>query len=71
MACSGVVFRHHGAIYPNDMGHGETVYNHFNSWSKSRRSNIIFSRLLSLLDVEQYGDWSATALNGSNIRAFK
>lgn len=33
--------------------------------------NIIFNRLLSLLDANGFVDWSATALDGSNIRALK
>ncbi|EKW70807.1 putative transposase [Escherichia coli 96.0932] len=33
--------------------------------------NIIFNRLLSRLDANGFVDWSATALDGSNIRALK
>lgn len=47
------------------------VYNRFNRWSKSGLINIIFNKLLSLLDAHSLVDWSATALDGSNIRALK
>lgn len=33
--------------------------------------NIIFNRLLSTLDTHGLVDWSATALDGSNIRALR
>lgn len=72
MACSGCcALVRHGAIYPNDMGPWKTVYNRFNRWSKSGVINFIFNRLLSLPDANGFVDWSATALDGSNIRALK
>ena len=46
-------------------------YNRFNRWSKSGVINIIFSRLLTLLDANSLIDWSATALDGSHIRALR
>ncbi|EMU9901597.1 transposase, partial [Shigella flexneri] len=54
---------------PERYGAWKTVYNRFNRWSKSGVINIIFNRLLSLLDANGFIDWSATALDGSNIRA--
>ncbi|AAL72447.1 ISSfl1 ORF1 [Shigella flexneri] len=56
---------------PERYGAWKTVYNRFNRWSKSGVINIIFNRLLSLLDANGFIDWSATALDGSNIRALK
>jgi putative transposase len=55
----------YGAIYLNDRGRGKPFIR-FNQWSKSAVINLIFNRLL-------YGlvDWSATAMDGSNIRALK
>ncbi len=56
-----------------EWGYGpwKTVYNRFNRLSKSGVINIIFNRLLSFLDAHGLVDWSATALDGSNIRALK
>lgn len=56
---------------PERYGPWKTVYNRFNRWSKSGVINIIFNRLLTLLDVNSLIDWSAMALDGSNIRALK
>jgi len=60
--CSGAPWRD----LPERYGSWKTLYNRFNRWSKSGVINIIFNRLL-------YGlvDWSATAMDGSNIRALK
>ncbi|RAP69799.1 putative transposase, partial [Candidatus Erwinia dacicola] len=33
--------------------------------------NIIFNRLLTLLDANSFIDWLPTALDGSNIRALR
>lgn len=49
----------------------KTVYNRFNRWSQSGVINIIFNKLLSSLDAHGLADWSATALDGSNIRALR
>lgn len=65
--CSGAPWRD----LPERYGPWKTVYNRFNRWSKSGLINIIFNRLLSLLDANGLVDWSATALDGSNIRALK
>ncbi|ELR7428139.1 IS5 family transposase, partial [Escherichia coli] len=65
--CSGAPWRD----LPERYGSWKTVYNRFNRWSKSGVINIIFNRLLSLLDANGFIDWSATALDGSNIRALK
>nr|QSE36747.1 IS5 family transposase ISSfl7 [Shigella flexneri 3a] len=65
--CSGAPWRD----LPERYGAWKTVYNRFNRWSKSGVINIIFNRLLSLLDANGFIDWSATALDGSNIRALK
>ncbi len=56
---------------PERYGPWKTVYNRFNQCSKSGVINIIFNRLLSVLDANSLVDWSATALDGSNIRALK
>lgn len=56
---------------PERYGPWKTVYNRFNRWSKSGVINIIFNRLLTLLDANSLIDWSATALDGSNIRALR
>ncbi|EHM8777379.1 IS5 family transposase, partial [Shigella flexneri] len=48
---------------PERYGAWKTVYNRFNRWSKSGVINIIFNRLLSLLDANGFIDWSATALD--------
>ncbi|EPK4900558.1 IS5 family transposase [Klebsiella pneumoniae] len=56
---------------PERYGPWKTVYNRFNLWSKSGVINIIFNRLLSSFDSHDLADWSATALDGSNIRALK
>nr|AAG53985.1 putative transposase A [Pantoea agglomerans] len=65
--CSGAPWRD----LPERYGLWKTVYNRFNRWSKSGLINIIFNRLLSLLYANGLVDWSATALDGSNIRALK
>ncbi|MGX8940050.1 IS5 family transposase [Symbiopectobacterium sp. Eva_TO] len=65
--CSGAPWRD----LPERYGPWKTVYNRFNRWSKSGVINIIFNKLLSLLDAHGLVDWSATALDGSNIRALK
>jgi putative transposase len=65
--CSGAPWRD----LPERYGPWKTVYNRFNRWSKSGVINIIFNRLLSLLDANGFVDWSATALDGGNIRALK
>ncbi|MGC8400672.1 IS5 family transposase [Enterobacter mori] len=65
--CSGAPWRD----LPERYGSWKTVYNRFNRWSKSGVINIIFNRLLSLLDANGLVDWSASALDGSNIRALK
>ncbi|MGX8940510.1 IS5 family transposase [Symbiopectobacterium sp. Eva_TO] len=65
--CSGAPWRD----LPERYGPWKTVYNRFNRWSKSGVINIIFNRLLSALDAHGLVDWSATVLDGSNIRALK
>ena len=65
--CSGAPWRD----LPERYGPWKTVYNRFNRWSKSGVINIIFNRLLLLLDANGFVDWSATALDGSNIQALK
>ncbi|HCU1555477.1 TPA: IS5 family transposase [Escherichia coli] len=65
--CSGGPWRD----LPERYGPWKTVNNRFNRWSKSGVINIIFNRLLSRLDANGFVDWSATALDGSNIRALK
>ncbi len=65
--CSGAPWRD----LPERYGPWKTVYNRFNRWSKSGVINIIFNRLLSFLDAHGLVDWSAIALDGSNIRALK
>lgn len=65
--CSGAPWRD----LPERYGPWKTVYNRFNRWSKSGVINIIFNRLLTLLDANNLIDWSATALDGSNIRALR
>lgn len=56
---------------PERYGPWKTVYNRFNRWSKSGVIKIIFNKLLTSLDTHGLVDWSATALDGSNIRALK
>lgn len=63
--CSGAPWRD----LPERYGAWKTVYNRFNRWSKSGIINIIFNRLLSILDENDCLDWSAISLDGSNIRA--
>lgn len=63
--CSGAPWRD----LPERYGPWKTVYNRFNRWSKSGIINIIFNRLLSILDESDCLDWSAISLDGSNIRA--
>lgn len=63
--CSGAPWRD----LPERYGSWKTVYNRFNRWSKSGIINIIFNKLLSILDENDYLDWSAISLDGSNIRA--
>ncbi|EBU8907018.1 IS5 family transposase, partial [Salmonella enterica subsp. enterica] len=63
--CSGAPWRD----LPERYGPWKTVYNRFNRWSKSGIINIIFNRLLSILDENDCLDWSAISLDGSNIRA--
>ncbi|EGW99411.1 putative transposase, partial [Escherichia coli G58-1] len=41
---------------PERYGAWKTVYNRFNRWSKSGVINIIFNRLLSLLDANGFID---------------
>jgi putative transposase len=65
--CSGAPWRD----LPERYGPWKTVCNRFDRWSKSGVINIIFNRLLSLPDADGPVDWSATALDGSNIRALK
>lgn len=62
--CSGAPWRD----LPERYGPWKTVYNR---WSKSGVINIIFNRLLTLLDANSLIDWSVTALDGSNIRALR
>lgn len=72
MACSGgSVLVRHGGDLPGRYGSWKTIYNRFNQWSKLGVINIIFNRLLSLLDAHGLVDWPATALDGSNIRSFR
>lgn len=59
--CSGAPWRD----LPERYGPWKTVYNRFNRWSKSGVINIIFNRLLTLLDANSLIDWSATALDRS------
>lgn len=65
--CSGAPWRD----LPERYGSWKTVYNRFNRWSKSGLINIIFNKLLQILDEEKLIDWDAIALDGSNIRALK
>ncbi|MGG2141553.1 IS5 family transposase [Symbiopectobacterium sp. RP] len=65
--CSGAPWRD----LPERYGPWKTVYNRFNRWSKFGIIKIIFNKLLSFLDAHGLVDWSATALDGSNIRALK
>lgn len=65
--CSGAPWRD----LPERYGPWKTVYNRFNRWSRSGIINIIFNRLLSVPDANGLVDWSATVLDGSNIRALK
>lgn len=65
--CSGAPWRD----LPERYVSWKTVYNRFNRWLKSGVINIIFNRLLSSLDAHGLIDWSATALDGSNIRALR
>ncbi|MFV0569637.1 MAG: transposase, partial [Citrobacter portucalensis] len=58
--CSGATWRD----LPERYVPWKTVYNLFNRWSKSGVINIIFNRLLTLLDANSLIDWSATALDG-------
>ncbi|XGI79129.1 IS5 family transposase [Enterobacter hormaechei] len=62
--CSGAPWRD----LPERYGPWKTVYTR---WSKSGVINIILNKLLSLLGVSSLIDWSATALDGSNIHALK
>ncbi|EGI91017.1 putative transposase [Shigella dysenteriae 155-74] len=48
--CSGAPWRD----LPERYGSWKTVYNRFNRWSKSGVINIIFNRLLSLLDANGF-----------------
>ncbi|HFG7810936.1 TPA: transposase [Salmonella enterica subsp. enterica serovar Java] len=48
--CSGAPWRD----LPERYGPWKTVYNRFNRWSKSGVINIIFNRLLTLLDRDAY-----------------
>lgn len=63
--CSGAPWRD----LPERYGSWKTVYNRFNQWSKSGIINLIFNKLLSILDEQDLVDWSAISLDGSNIRA--
>ncbi|WP_387490331.1 IS5 family transposase [Photorhabdus sp. RM96S] len=63
--CSGAPWRD----LPERYGSWKTVYNRFNRWSKSGIINLIFNKLLSILDEQDLVDWSAISLDGSNIRA--
>lgn len=65
--CSGAPWRD----LPERYGSWKTVYNRFNRWSKSGLINIIFNRLLQILDDRKLIDWDAIALDGSNIRTLK
>lgn len=65
--CSGSPWRD----LPERYDPWKTVYNRFNRWSKSGVTNIIFNKLLSSLDAHGLVDWSATELDGSNIRALR
>ncbi|MGL5102358.1 MAG: IS5 family transposase, partial [Plesiomonas sp.] len=65
--CSGAPWRD----LPERYGHWKTIYNRFNRWSKSGVINMIFNRLLHILDDKKLIDWDAIALDGSNIRALK
>lgn len=63
--CSGAPWRD----LPERYGPWKTVYNRFNRWSKAGIINLIFNKLLSILDENALVDWSAISLDGSNIRA--
>jgi len=65
--CSGAPWRDLPELY----GPWKTVFNRFNRWLKSGVINIIFNRLLSDLDTHGLVNCSATALDGSNIRALR
>ncbi len=65
--CSGAPWRD----LPERYGSWKTIYNRFNRWSKEGIINLIFNQLLSVLDENDLLDWSAVALDGSNIRALK
>ncbi len=56
---------------PEGYGPWKTVYNRLNRCSKTGLINIIFNMLLYILDARNLPDWSAIALNGSNIRALR
>jgi len=56
---------------PERYGPWQTVYSRFNRWPKSGVVNVIFNKLLSSLDASGLVDWSATALDGCNIRTFR
>lgn len=65
--CSGAPWRD----LPERYGCWKTIYNRFNRWSKEGTINLIFNKLLSVLDAHDLLDWSAVALDGSNVRALK
>jgi len=65
--CSGAPWRD----FPERYAHWKTIYNRFNRWSKAGVINNIFNKLLQILDVKEYVDWDAIALDGSNIRALR
>lgn len=65
MLCSGAPW----CNLPERYGPCKTVYNRFNRWSNPGVINIIFNKLFFSLDAHNPADWSATAQDGSNIRA--
>jgi len=65
--CSGAPWRD----LPERYGPWKTVYNRFNRWTKSGVIDNIFNNLLSYLDAHSTVDWSAAALDSSNIRAHR
>lgn len=61
----------HGADLPERYGPCKTVCSRFSRWLKPGVINIILIRVLSALDASSLADWSARALDSSNIRALK
>lgn len=65
--CSGAPWRD----LPERYGHWKTIYNRFNRWSQAGVINLIFNKLLFILDDNALVGWDAVVLDGSNIRALK